>query len=136
MQIVELERQLQSFPLDQPVRIEDESVYLKVDRDGAELGIHFLESVSDQQLQEALQLGFQNALEFDAGWAISDDGSILLLTQWLPGVSSWMEATEALEQLLNQVELLRTLESITSAKAEHSPNRHEQHIRSKLMGEG
>ena len=133
MQIVELERKLQAFPLDEPVSIDGESVYLKVDLDGAELGVHFLESVTDQQLQDVLQLGFQNAMEFDAGWALSSDGSTLLLTQWLPGVRDWTQASEALEQLLNQVEVLRTLEVITSTKTEHNSSRDEQRVRSKLM---
>jgi hypothetical protein len=133
MQIVELERKLQTFPLDEPVSIDGESVYLKVDLDGAELGVHFLESVTDQQLQDVLQLGFQNAMEFDAGWALSSDGSTLLLTQWLPGVRDWTQASEALEQLLNQVEVLRTLEVITSTKTEHNSSRDEQRVRSKLM---
>ena len=133
MQIVELERKLQAFPLDEQVSIDGESVYLKVDLDGAELGVHFLESVTDQQLQDVLQLGFQNAMEFDAGWALSSDGSTLLLTQWLPGVRDWTQASEALEQLLNQVEVLRTLEVITSTKTEHNSSRDEQRVRSKVM---
>lgn len=133
MQIVELERTLKTFPLDEPVSIDGESVYLRVDLDGAELGVHFLESVTDQQLQDVLQLGFQSAMEFDAGWALSSDGNTLLLTQWLPGARDWTQVSEALEQLLNQVEVLRTLEVITSTKTEHNSSRDEQRVRSKLM---
>lgn len=139
MQISELERWLQDFPLDEPVDIDDEFVYLRVEQGGAELGVHFLEGVTDHQLQEALQCGFQNAMEFDAGWSISIDSRTLLLSQWLPNVSSWTEVAEPLEKLLNQVEALRTMEVITIAETENTPSdissRDERHIRNKLIGE-
>lgn len=133
MQSIELEQWLQTLPLDEPVSIDGESVYLKVDQAGAELGVHFMEQVTEQQLQGALQQGFQNALEFDAGWALSIDGTVLLLTQWLPGVSEWTEVPDALEQLLNQVELQRALEAITAVKTESIQSRDERSMRSKLM---
>ncbi|MTV41099.1 hypothetical protein [Duganella radicis] len=138
MQIDELERQLQGFPLEEPVSIDGESVYLRVGRDGAELGAVFLEEMNERQLQEALQLGFQSALEFDAGWALSDDGASLLLTQWLPDARDWTAAPEALERLLNQVELLRALAASAPAEdsREHDAGgREEQRMRSKLMRE-
>lgn len=133
MQINELEQQLQTFPLDEPVDIDGESVYLRVFQDGAELGVHFLEVPTERQLEDALQLGFQSALEFDAGWALSDDGSILLLTQWLPDVSGWTDVPQAVEQLLDQVELLRSLVTISNTRTEDSASRDERRFRSKLM---
>jgi hypothetical protein len=132
MQSDELEPQLHDFPLDEPVSIDGESVYLRVHQDGAELGAHFLESVTERQLQDALQLGFQSALEFDAGWALSDDGASLMLTQWLPGVRDWPEVSDPLERLLNQVELLRTLVTITGTRPEQGASRDERRFRSKL----
>lgn len=135
MQITDLEHQLQGFPLDEPVNLDGESVYLRVDQDGAELGAHFLAAITERQLADALQVGFQSALEFDAGWALSDDGSALLLTQWLPDVRGWAEVPDALEQLLNQVELLRTLVTITTSGPDHATGREERLIRSMLMRE-
>ena len=133
MDIIEVEKWLEALPLNEPVNIDGESVYLKVSEDGAELGVHFMEEVTDQQIQDALQQGFQNALEFNAGWSLSSDGSILLLSQWLPGVGGWMEVAETLEQLLNQVEQLRMMEVISNVKTENIPSRDEQRFRSRLM---
>lgn len=135
MDIIEVEKWLEALPLNEPVNIDGESVYLKVGEDGAELGVHFMDEVTDQQILDALQQGFQNALEFNAGWALSSDGSTLLLSQWLPGVSGWVDVSETLEQLLNQVELLRTMEviSISHVKTKDIPSRDEQRFRSILM---
>jgi hypothetical protein len=133
MQSAELEHWLQSLPLGEPVDIDGECVYLRVEQSGAELGVQYLGQVTEVQLQRALQQGFQNATEFDAGWALSLDGATLLLTQWLPNVSSWTEVSEALEQLLNQVELQRSLEGATPVRRANNPDSHEQSIRSKLM---
>lgn len=132
MQNDDFEQQLQGLALDEPVTIDGQSLFLRVDPDGAELGLQLLESASARQLQDALQLGFQSALEFDAGWALAADGDALLLTQWLPGAQDWGDAAEALEALLNQAELLRSLVSITGA--DQSVRRDERAIRSKIMG--
>lgn len=129
----ELESRLQTFALGEPVSIDGESVYLRIDQDGAELGAYFLESPTGRQLQDALQLGFQSALEFDAGWALSDDGSVLLLTQSLPDVQGWADVPEALERLLSQIELLRTLFNMKSARTGDGASRDERRFRSKLM---
>lgn len=135
MQISELEQWLQGLPLDEPVDIDGESVYLRVEAGGAELGARFIDAVTGQQLQEAMKQGFQSAMEFDAGWGLSTDGSTLLLTQWLPGVSSWTEVPEQLEKLLNQVSVLRAVISPVKVKLDDMPNRDEQRGRSKLMGD-
>jgi hypothetical protein len=132
MQSGELEVWLQSLPLNEPVDIDGELVYLKVEESGAELGVQFMEQVTSEQLQAAMQAGFQNALEFDAGWSLSIDGTTLLLTQWLPDVSGWAEVPEALEQLLNQIELLRSQEAIAAVKSVNTSASIEQRIRSKL----
>ncbi|HVK93294.1 MAG TPA: hypothetical protein VM571_01045 [Noviherbaspirillum sp.] len=134
MQISELEQWLQGLPLDEPVDIDGESVYLRVEVGGAELGARFIDAVTGQQLQEAMKQGFQSAMEFDAGWGLSTDGGTLLLTQWLPGVSSWTEVPEQLEKLLNQVSVLRAVISPVKVKLDDMPNRDEQRGRSKLMG--
>lgn len=127
------EQQLQGLPLDEPVAVDGETVYLRLYQDGAELGAQFLEAANGRQLQDAVQLGFQSALAFDAGWGLSDDGETLLLTRWLPGAQGWADAAEALEQLLAQVELLRTLVAVVSVRPEHGASRDERLIRSKLM---
>jgi hypothetical protein len=129
----QLELWLDSLPLDETTEIDGESVYLRVDAAGAELGVHFMDDFSDEQLRWALDQGFENALDFDAGWALSLDGRTLLLTRWVPGASGWNTVPEALEQLLNQVELLRSQETITNFKSASSPGTDEQRIRSKLM---
>jgi hypothetical protein len=130
----DLEQQLRDYPLDELVTVEGEAVYLRVRQDGAELGVHFLESITDRQLHDAMQMGFQSALEFDAGWALSDDGATLLLTRWLPDVQGWAEASEALEQLLNQAAQLRTLTAITGAGPDPGGSRDERLMRARLMG--
>lgn len=125
----ELEQRLQTFALDEPVSIHGESVYLRLEQDGAELGAYFLEAPTDRQLHDALQLGFQSALEFDAGWALSDDGNALLLTQWLPQVQGWAEVPEALELLLSQIELLRTLFNMAGDRTDVSASRDQRRFR-------
>lgn len=127
--------QPRGLPLDEPVGIDGETVYLRLHQDGAELGAHFQEAGGGRQLEDAMQLGFQSALEFDAGWALSDDGAVLLLTRWLPDARGWADAQEALAQLLDQLELLRTVAAIATAKPDHGSSREERLIRSKLMRE-
>jgi hypothetical protein len=133
MQIDDLEQQLQGFPLDELVTVDGESVYLRVQHDGAELGVHFMDAITDRQLHDAMQLGFQSALEFDAGWALADDGATLLLTRWLPDAQGWADVPEALEQLLNQAAQLRTLAAITIAGPDLGASRDERQMRARLM---
>jgi len=134
MLISELDEWLQSLPLGEPVDIDGESVYLKPDGDGAELGVEFLEEASEEQIQDALQKGFQMAMEFDAGWALAPDGGKLLLAQWLPRVTDWTEAADALELLLNQVAMLRAMEAEPREEVTETMSRDERRIRSKLFG--
>ena len=133
MQNLELESQLLALPLDEPVEIDGESVYLRVDRDGAELGVQVLHDATGEQLDEALRLGFQLALECEAGWALAPDGDTLLLTQWLPGAAGWTEAAEPLERLLNLVEQLRLLDPFAVGASRPPASRDEQRMRSRLL---
>lgn len=134
MQISELDEWLQGLPIDEPVEIDGESVYLKTSADGAELGVVYFDEVTGEQINDALRRGFQMAMEFDAGWALSADGSKLLLTQWLPGVSQWTEVPDALELLLNQVAAMRAAEGAPKDVMEKYSSRDERRIRSKLFG--
>lgn len=134
MQTDDIEQQLDQLPLDEPVTVDGHSVYLRAGPDGAELGLLLLESPSERQVQDAVQLGFQSALEFEAGWALAGDGSGLLLTRWLPGAAGWTDAADALEQLLRQAELLRSLVTMAASAPEHGGSREEQRIRSKIVG--
>ena len=127
---------LQSLPVGTPVAIDGVEVWLKTFPVGAELGAYLLHGFSEAELQDALRHGFRGAVEFDAGFGLSADGGSLCVTQWLPGVDSWIEAAESLEKLLNQVEMLR--ESIDPARNALSRNplqeRVEQRMRKMLEG--
>lgn len=103
----ETENWLSGLPVNSPVNIDGILVWLNVQRDGAELGAQLIHPCSEIELQDALRYGFENALLFDAGFALSGDGKSLNLLQWLPGVRKWTEAFEPLEKLLNQVESLQ-----------------------------
>jgi hypothetical protein len=94
---------LKSQPLDEPVEIDGESVYLKVREDGAELGAFLVHSYTPAQLQDALKQGFNSATRYDAGLGRTADGSSLVLNLWLSDCTGWAGAAEALENLLNQL---------------------------------
>lgn len=105
----ELRDWLAAKPLNTLCEVCSERVYLNSSRTGAELGaiLANAEQFTPAQLQPMLEQSYSNALMFDAGLAISANGRDLLLTQWLPGVTSWVAAGPALEQLLNQLEVCR-----------------------------
>lgn len=103
----DLQAWLNAQPLDTPVEINGESVYLNVGANGAELGAILLHDYTPGQLREALLQGFSSAIDFDAGLGLSADGNSLTLTQWLPNVYSWRQAADALEHLLNQLSVWR-----------------------------
>lgn len=94
---------LQAQPLDTPVAIDGESVYLKTYPDGAELGAHLMSAYTHTQLQRAMQQGFSSAINYDAGLGKSADGNSLVLTQWLRNVEHWSQVAKPLENLLNQL---------------------------------
>lgn len=98
---------LLTLPLGEPVAIDGVEIWLKTFPAGAELGAWLLQDFTEPELQDSLRKGFHAAIEFDAGFGLSVDGRSLCLSQWLPGVHDWIGAAEALERLLNQVELLR-----------------------------
>jgi hypothetical protein len=130
----DLDEWLQSLPLDEAVTIDEELVYLRVRENGAELGGYFLHSCTEEQLQAALKMGFESALEFGAGWSISTEEDALLLTQWLPQVSTWAEAAEPLENRLNQIGALRAALTPAKPKYDDIQHRNEQRVRMLFAG--
>lgn len=88
------------------IDLDGESIYLKADADGAELGALLLSAPTGEQIRLALQQGFSHALAYGAGLAYYVDqaaGDSLRLSQWLPGIRSWQEAAHPLENLLTQL---------------------------------
>lgn len=131
----EIGQWLREQPFDEPVEIDGESVYLRVQSNGAELGAILTRSFSRLQLQDALKQGFQSALDFDAGLGCSDDGTILVLNQWLPHVQDWVGAAEALEKILNQASMWR--EALSPGRPQQMDkmgNRNEQRLRMLFTG--
>jgi hypothetical protein len=131
----EFEQWLQAQPLDEPVEIDGESVYLKVSSRGAELGVFLIRSFAPSQLQEALKQGFNSATKYDAGLGRTPDGENLVLNLWLPNVSGWLEAAQPLEDLLNQVCMWR--DELAPPKTTHRegvPNKTEQRLRKLFQG--
>lgn len=126
---------LNAQPLDEPVKIDDESVYLNMRSGGAELGAFLFRTYTQDQLRHALKCAFRSALHYEAGLGKSSDGTALVLTQWVPGASGWTDAAEALEDLLNALELFR--ETLGHGKVQEMGNdasRNEQRLRSMLSG--
>lgn len=133
---VDLEKLLARQPLGAPVELNGETAYLKPGEGGAELGVHLINNTSPMQIEEAMKKGFQSALEFEAGLACTLDGNTLVLSRWLPHVSSWAGAAPFLEQLVNQVCAWRAM---LAPPAEHRAGnavsaRTEQRLRALLAG--
>ena len=101
----DIEEWLASLPTGSPIDIDGEAVYLNIGADGAELGAYLYREYTLSQLQQAMKTGFQSALQYDAGLGLKDDA--LLLTQWLPRARNWVDAGQALENLLNQIAMWR-----------------------------
>ena len=99
---------LAELPVDQWVDIDGMSVRLQLGADGAVLSAELPVALTAESTRRYLELGFSNALEFDAGLSLDTDGRRLLLTQWLAGITNWPDAENALELLLNQVAVCRT----------------------------
>ncbi|MCH8621988.1 hypothetical protein [Undibacterium sp. TS12] len=100
-QDIDVHAWLDELATDELVRIDGYSVYLRLYPDGAELGLHLQDDVNLAQISQAMQAGFSHALDHAAGLALTEDGNILLLSQWLPAVSGWLQASAALESLLD-----------------------------------
>lgn len=133
----ELAQWLRAQPLDAPVAIDGESVYLAIHRDGAELGAYLTRAYTQEQLQQALRQGFSSAIDFDAGLGQSSDGDSLVLTQWLPGVTGWPQAAQPLDNLLNQLTLWRAaLAPPPSTRAADLHNRVEHRLRQRFAAFG
>lgn len=130
----QLDQWLAALPLDEPVVIDGESVYLQPQHDGAELGLHLLRNFSTAQLEEAARAGFHSARQFDAGLAVRDDGQSLVLNRWLPGAQGWHDAGAALEDLLNQAALWRALLAPQRPRRDDSVSAEEQRIRARFAG--
>jgi hypothetical protein len=130
----EFEQWLQAQPLDEPVEIDGESVYLKVRPKGAELGVFLIHSYTQSQLRDALKQGFNSARQYDAGLGRTPDGNNLVLNQWLPHVSGWSQAVLPMENLLNQVSMWRaSLVAPKVIKMESMANRNEQRLRMMVL---
>lgn len=124
-----LEQWLQELPLDEAVEIDGESVFLKVQQQGAELGVYLANAYTGRMLAEALRTGFQSALSFDAGLGVSGEGNHLTLSRWLPHAESWTDASEALEDLLNQAAMWRAAMAYSGPPQEDKLNRNEARVR-------
>ncbi|BEV15656.1 hypothetical protein HBDW_24440 [Herbaspirillum sp. DW155] len=107
---------LQTLPLDEPVVIDGETVFLRVRQEGAELGVYLGGRPSDSALAETMRVSFQSAREFEAGLAWEPEGG-LVLSRWVAGASGWHDLAEPLEQLLNQLALWRA--ALSRAPAGH-----------------
>lgn len=133
----DLSLELERRPAGEPVEIDGEKVYLKIGSQGAELGVYLFNSYKPYQLNEALRFGFPSAMSYDAGLAQAPNGSGLALTQWLPNVSRWGQAIDALENLMNQVADWRMKlepEAVVVPRMKAGEDRNERLLRSLLMG--
>jgi hypothetical protein len=131
----ETEQWLRALSLDEPAEIDGERIYLKVGQGGAELGGYLFRAYTRVQLQQALRQGFRSAMKFDAGLGVTTDGSDLVLTQWLVNASSWLDAAEPMEKLLNQLSTWRAaLEPAKPAVMDTAAKRHEQSLRMLFKG--
>lgn len=114
----ELKQWLLGLPLDDACEIDGERVYLKPGDGGAELGLVLFSRPTGAQIGEAARTGFQGALEFEAGLALSGDDGALVLNRWLEGIETWSDAAEALEEILNQAALWRAAMAVSRSTNE------------------
>jgi hypothetical protein len=129
----DIARWLADLPADAPLVLDGESAYLLVADDGAELGGVLLRAASDAQLDEAACCGFQGARSFEAGLALRDDGA-LVLSRWLPGAASWVDAAAALEQLFNQLAMWRAALAPPRSRPDLAADHSERRIRMLFAG--
>lgn len=125
---------LDELPINQKVELDGIAVQLEVMPSGAILSAELNDHFKLVSVTHYLQLGFSSALEFDAGLAFDSERQRLVLSQWLPGVSNWFGAADALESLLNQVDVCRSAqkERLRSAMKEPARQRAEQRLRAQL----
>jgi len=98
----ELLQWLLQQPTTRPLTIDETSITLRVQPDGAALEVGIGALVDAEYLQQFMRRGFSSAIDFDAGIGVTTDERLLLLNQWLPGVSNWAQARVPLEKLINQ----------------------------------
>ena len=98
---------LSSFPVDTSIEIDGSTVCLQLMEGGALLVAELGTQSRPASVKSYLELGFSNALEFDAGLALDSVRQSMVLTHWLRDVSNWEGAAKALEMLLNQVDVCR-----------------------------
>jgi hypothetical protein len=123
---------LQTLPLNEPVTIDGEPVFLRAGSNGTELGVILMTSPTDADLLRASRVGFQSAMQYQAGLGIWDERDALVLSQWLPLVSNWADAAEPLEALLNQTALWRSALKSESPKPSAETSISERRIRAML----
>ncbi|MGI4846681.1 MAG: hypothetical protein ACRYGK_00850 [Janthinobacterium lividum] len=131
----DVESWLQTLPLETPVTIDGESVFLRVGRSGAELGVILFPAPTDAQLIDAARVGFQSAMQYEAGLGFSDEPDAAVLSQWLPHAGNWTDAAQALEALLNQTALFRVALGRAAPKAAPEISPQERRIRAMMTGQ-
>jgi hypothetical protein len=131
-------RLLSELPTSQWVDIDGMAVRLQLEVGGAVLSAELPAALTIESTMRHLELGFSNALEFNAGLAIDPEGRRLMLTQWLAGITNWPDAESALESLLNQVDVCRTVcppsvsVGVKQASRESLRQREERRLRAQL----
>jgi hypothetical protein len=130
----QLELWLAGLPVDEAVVIDGETVYLRRQAGGAELGVYLLREFTPAQLEEAARAGFHSARQFGAGLAVADDGKALVLNRWLPGAGGWPDAAGPLEDILNQGALWRAWLAPQRPRRDEGLSAQEQRIRARFAG--
>lgn len=131
----DVESWLEKLPVGKPVTVEGEPVFLRVGENGTELGVILFTAPTDAQLIDVSRIGFQSAMQYSAGLGIWEEEDAVVLSRWLPHVTSWPEAAEPLEELLDQAALWRSALDRNTPKAntpELSAN--ERRIRAMIAG--
>jgi hypothetical protein len=125
---------LSDLPIDAPIEIDGATVCLQLRNGGAVLSAELAAQSGPASIKRCLELGFSNALEFEAGLALDTERQRLVLTHWLAGVSDWDGAATALELLLNQVDVCRAVSNEQRQQAPKGFSRRsmEQQLRSQL----
>lgn len=120
---------LDELRTDQAVDIDGTTVQLRVISGGAILSAELNDQFKLVSMTQYLQLGFANALEFEAGLAFDSARQKLVLSHWLPGISNWASAAAALELLLNQVDVCRSAQREPSRSVIKEPARQRAELR-------
>ena len=101
--------ELAELPVNRMVQFVEASVCLNLRAGGAVLSVTLQENFSADSLRRSLDSGFASALLYEAGVAVDARQNLLQLVQWLPTTKSWLEAATALEAMLNQRDLYRSM---------------------------